>query len=175
MKLVFTFLFLLSFCITTTAQDISFTPAQINPFGLGNAGGASRPFFVDIDDDGDLDCFDGLGNGQTAYFRNNGSVFSPSFGQWTNANLFGLIDVGNNSGPSFVDIDNDNKNDAFVGELAGDIYYFRNIGSFSSPNFASQIINPSGITRLGTYYSPAFVDIDDDLRPHYIASLSILY
>ena len=162
MKLVFTFLFLLSFCITTTAQDISFTPAQINPFGLGNAGGASRPFFVDIDNDGDLDCYDGLDNGQTAYFRNNGSVFSPSFGPWTFANLFGIIDVGNNSAPTFADINNDNKDDAFVGELAGDIYYFSNIGSLSSPNFTAQIINPSGITRLGTYYSPAFVDIDDD-------------
>jgi hypothetical protein len=162
MNLLFTFLISLTFIISAFGQNISFAPAQINPFGLGNAGGVSRPVFIDIDNDGDLDCFDGLDNGQTAYFRNNGSVFSPSFGQWTNANLFGIIDVGNNSAPSFADIDNDNKNDAFVGELAGDIYYFRNNGSFSSPNFAAQIVNPSGISRLGTAYTPAMVDIDDD-------------
>jgi hypothetical protein len=162
MKLLFTLLSLLTFIIKTNAQEISFAPAQINPFGLADAGGSVRPVFVDIDNDGDLDCFDGLENGQTAYFRNNGTTFSPSFGQWTNANLFGIIDVGLNSAPSFTDIDNDNKDDAFVGEIAGDIYYFRNFGSLSSPNFAAQIVNPSGITSLGTYYSPAFVDIDDD-------------
>ena len=143
MKLLFIILLSLLINATTNSQDISFAPAQINPFGLGNAGGVSRPVFVDIDNDGDLDCFDGLDNGQTAYFRNNGTVFSPSFGQWTFANLFGIIDVGNNSAPSFADIDNDNKDDAFFGELAGDIYYFRNIGSPSSPNFAAQIVNPS--------------------------------
>lgn len=162
MKLLFTLVSSLTFLITTNAQEISFAPAQINPFGLGNAGGSVRPVFVDIDNDGDLDCFDGLENGQTAYFRNSGTAFLPSFDQWTNANLFGIIDVGLNSAPSFADIDNDNKDDAFVGEIAGDIYYFRNIGSLSSPNFAAQIVNPTGISRLGTYYSPSFVDIDDD-------------
>ena len=162
MKQLFTFLISLTFTININAQNISFAPAQINPFGLGNAGGTSSPVFVDIDNDGDLDCFDGLENGQTAYFRNDGSALAPAFGQWTFANLFGIIDVGNNSAPSFADIDNDNKNDAFVGELAGDIYYFRNIGSLPSINFSAQIVNPSGISRLGTYYSPAFVDIDDD-------------
>ncbi len=164
MKLSFTLLISLTFIITTNAQEISFVPAQMNPFGLADAGGSVRPVFVDIDNDGDLDCFDGLENGQTAYFNNNGDAFVPSFGQWTNANLFGIIDVGLNSSPSFVDIDNDNKADAFVGEIAGDIYYFRNISSPpSSLNFAAQFVNPSGISRLGTYYSPAFVDIDDDV------------
>ena len=162
MKSLFTVFLFLSLTITNIPQSINFAPAQTNPFGLTDAGGSVRPVFTDIDNDGDLDCFDGLDNGQTAYFNNNGSVFSPSFGQWTNANLFGIIDVGNNSGPSFADIDNDNKDDAFVGELAGDIYYFRNIGTLSSPNFAAQVVNPSGISRLGTYYSPTFVDIDDD-------------
>ena len=162
MKSLLVILLFLSLTINNSAQNIGFAQPQINPFGLSDAGGSVRPVFTDIDDDGDLDCFDGLDNGQTAYFRNNGSVFSPSFSQWTNANLFGIIDVGNNSGPSFADIDNDNKDDAFVGELAGDIYYFRNIGTFSSPNFATPVVNPSGISRLGTYYSPTFVDIDDD-------------
>ena len=162
MKSLLVILLFLSLTINNSAQNIGFAQPQINPFGLSDAGGSVRPVFTDIDDDGDLDCFDGLDNGQTAYFRNNGSVFSPSFSQWTNANLFGIIDVGNNSGPSFADIDNDNKDDAFVGELAGDIYYFRNIGTLSSPNFATPVVNPSGISRLGTYYSPTFVDIDDD-------------
>ena len=162
MKLLFIFLLALTFNITIFAQNISFAPAQTNPFGLTAIGGSVRPVFIDIDNDGDLDCFDGLENGQTAYFQNNGTAFSPSFAQWTNANIFNLIDVGLNSAPSFTDIDNDNKYDAFVGERAGDIYYFSNIGSLSSPNFAPFIINPSGISILGTYYSPAFVDIDDD-------------
>jgi hypothetical protein len=163
MKFLFTLLTSLTIVVTINAQNISFAPPQINPFGLADAGGSVRPVFVDIDNDGDLDCIDGLENGQTAYFRNNGNAFLPSFGHWTNANLFGIIDVGLNSAPSFADIDNDNKDDAFVGEIAGDIYYFRNIGSPpSSPNFAAQIVNPSGISRLGTYYSPSFVDIDDD-------------
>src|SRR6476660_605263 len=50
----------------------------------------SHPFFVDIDHDGDLDCFSGeYANGQISkiyFYRNDGSLATPLFKQVTGAN-----------------------------------------------------------------------------------------
>jgi len=37
-----------------------------------------------------------------------------------------LSNVGTNATPAFADIDNDGKQDLFVGSGTGNIYYFRN-------------------------------------------------
>ncbi len=73
-------------------------------------------------------------------------------------NPFGLEDVGTNSAPSFVDINNDDKEDLFVGSGTGETYYFKNTtivsveeeqnSSFvelkAYPNPVSNILNISG-------------------------------
>src|SRR6476660_6538035 len=50
----------------------------------------SHPFFVDIDHDGDLDCFSGeYSNGQLSkiyFYRNDGTAKTPSFKQITGIN-----------------------------------------------------------------------------------------
>ena len=121
--------------------------------------------FVDIDGDNDLDAFIGEGYGTVKYFKNTGSIGSPVFAEQTGvSNPFDGINVGANSTPTFADIDGDGDLDAFVGELDGNINYFRNIGSSSNPIFAEQtaINNPLDGIDIGYRSAPTLVDIDGD-------------
>jgi hypothetical protein len=145
----------------TVGFSQSFTGPTINPFGLSIAGGFTSPVFVDIDNENDYDCFNGLGNGLTAYYKNTGTRFNPNFANWY-TNPFGISDVGVNSQPTFADIDNDGDYDVYVGEAGFSIYYLKNTGTISSPNFIFISVNPNGISGLGSNVSPVFVDIDDD-------------
>ncbi|HDG98687.1 MAG TPA: PKD domain-containing protein, partial [Desulfobacterales bacterium] len=47
------------------------------------------------------------------------------------------IDIGSNSKPAFIDIDNDGDNDLFIGESYGELYFYRNDGDSSTPIWAS--------------------------------------
>jgi len=155
-------IFLLFFTCVTTIFSQSFNSPITNPFNLSNAGGFNSPVFVDIDNDGDLDCFSGLGIGQTAYYKNNGTNQFPSFATWQLANIFGIFDAGNNAKPAFADIDFDGDYDLYMGEAGFRILFLRNIGTSFSPNFFYVNDNPAGISGLGSNVAPVFVDIDDD-------------
>jgi len=154
-------------------SDPIFTLTPTNPFGLRNVGSFASSTLIDIDGDRDLDVFVGKGDGNTAFFRNVGTVNSPIFAA-SSTNPFGLSDVGALASPTFVDIDGDGDLDAFVGNggfyssngyydsLGGDTLFFRNIGTVSNPKFSTASSNPFGLIDLGYYASPTFVDIDGD-------------
>ncbi|MFI5237080.1 MAG: FG-GAP repeat domain-containing protein, partial [Ignavibacteriales bacterium] len=152
-------IFLTAFTLTSFPQ--SFTGPTINPFDLESTGGFNNPVLVDIDNDNDYDCFNGLITGYTSFFENTGTAGFPDFADWY-INPFGIFDAGNNAQPAFEDIDNDNDLDVYVGEAGFTIYFLRNTGTVSSPNFTFISTNPDGITGLGSNVSPVFVDIDDD-------------
>ena len=155
-------LILFCYIFSAVAFSQSFTFISVNPFNLANAGSNNSPTFLDINNDGDYDCFSGIVNGFTVYYQNNGTSLFPAFADWQLANIFGIFDVGNNARPTFADIDFDGDYDAYIGEAGAVIYFFRNIGTLTSPNFNYVSNNPGGITNLGTYVTPALVDIDDD-------------
>jgi len=152
---------LLYFTYTALAFSQSFSGPTYNPYNLTGAGSNSAPFFVDINNDGDYDCFAGLGNGFTAYYQNNGSIAFPQFASWY-WNAFGIYDVGNNAKPAFADMDFDGDYDLYMGEAGAQIFYLRNTGTSTSPNFTYISTNPGGIANLGASVTPALVDIDDD-------------
>jgi hypothetical protein len=139
----------------------SFSGPIINPYNLDAAGANSSPDFVDINNDGDYDCFAGLGNGFTAYYQNNGNSTFPAFANWF-WNAFGIYDVGNNAKPAFADMDFDGDYDLYAGEAGFQIFFLRNTGTSFSPNFTYVSTNPGGIANLGPNVAPALVDIDDD-------------
>jgi hypothetical protein len=139
----------------------SFSTPLTNPYNLDNAGSFNSPSFVDINNDGDFDCFSGLGNGFTAYYQNNGTSSSPAFANWY-WNAYGIFDVGNNSKLTFADIDFDGDYDVYLGEAGFRILFLRNIGSATTPNFFYVTDNPAGISGLGSNVAPAFIDIDND-------------
>jgi len=139
----------------------SFSGPTINPYNITGAGGNIAPTFVDINNDGDYDCFAGLSNGFIAYYQNVGTSTSPNFDSWYYATAFGIFNVGNNAKPAFADLDGDGDYDAYIGESGYSIYYFRNSSS-TNPNFTYINNNPFGIANLGAIVTPTFVDIDDD-------------
>ncbi|MBK7668470.1 MAG: VCBS repeat-containing protein [Sphingobacteriaceae bacterium] len=77
-------------------------------------------------------------------------------------NPFNLASVGNNSTPTFADLDNDGDKDIISGSYLGDFYYFQNIGSSTVPNYSAAVTNPFGLTTVTLYSAPVFVDLDND-------------
>ncbi len=143
------------------------------------------PSFVDVDGDGDLDCFAGtidpyysIGE-SVSYFENTGDSINPSFTQRTGtANPLDTInsmypqmsnDSKSNKGSTFIDIDMDDDLDLlyYISIPGGAAYhFFRNNGSTTSPNFdLDQANNPFQDTIPGGAIFRGkiqFVDADND-------------
>ena len=75
-----------------------------------------------------------------------------------------MNNIGDDPSPAFVDIDGDNDFDAFVGEFNGNINYYENTTTGSEITFKQRTgtDNPFDGVDVGSYSSPAFVDIDGD-------------
>ncbi|MFC5358996.1 SwmB domain-containing protein, partial [Azospirillum himalayense] len=144
-----------------TATAPSFTLVGTNPFGLGDVGSATTPSFVDIDGDGDLDALVGNADGDTLFYRNVGTATTPSFALEA-TNPFGLTDIGGYAQPTFQDIDGDGDLDALIGNFAGDMLFFRNVGSATAPSFTLEGTNPFGLGNVTFKSVPNIVDIDGD-------------
>jgi hypothetical protein len=130
-----------------------------------SAGYALTSTVVDINGDGLLDVFVSTSDGSTDtidYFKNTGTASAPVFSDQSTS--LGLdIPVGAYGYPTFVGIDADGLFDAFIGNENGDIYFFKNIGTATVPQFAAPVKNPFGISPVPVGPAvPAFVDIDHD-------------
>ena len=165
----FVLLFFLAVNWMTQAQDISFAKrtGTDNPLSgiVLNAGLTSKS--VDIDADGDMDLFVGNQEGTVRYYKNIGTSEDPNvFEEQLGAeNPFDGVDIGSNSTPTFVDFNQDNLMDVFVGGTNG-IAYFKNTGTTMAPVFEQRQgeENPLGaITYSGNrVFSTTFTDIDLD-------------
>ena len=136
-----------------------------NPLSQEDVGEAAHPAMADLDNDGDIDLLIGEGDGDFYYYENTGSASTPTFTQQTGAsNPMDGEDIGGDSAPTFVDIDNDNDFDLIIGESNGEINFYENTGSVSSPTFTQQTgaSNPFDGVDLGTDVKPAFYDVDGD-------------
>ncbi|MFZ1683667.1 MAG: FG-GAP-like repeat-containing protein [Candidatus Zixiibacteriota bacterium] len=118
-------------------------------FGAFQTGQNNTPTFCDIDGDGDLDYFFGASSGFLDFYRNVGTVSSPSFVFITDVYDSVLAfprpaKVSANplhgfSTLTFADIDNDGDSDLFYGDIFNDnIYYFKNLGTASHSNLTYQ-------------------------------------
>ena len=138
---------------------------KTGPFFRLFPGTRNVPAFADIDNDGDLDAFIGDTDGTINFYRNDGNATSANFMEVTGAgNPFNGVDVGFNSAPALVDIDNDGDLDAFIGEGTGTINFYRNDGTALAPTLTSVTGagNPFNGVDVGSGSIPEFADIDDD-------------
>lgn len=159
---------------TGTASAPAFTAltGSENPFQRIDAGFYSRPVFVDLDDDRDLDLVAGEFGGTLLAWRNTGTASAPAFNALTGSdNPFNGIDVGDLSTPAFVDLDGDGDLDLVSGEAGGTLLAWRNTGTAAAPVFTalSGAANPFNGIDAGAssslnpaFVSPAFVDLDGD-------------
>jgi hypothetical protein len=145
--------------------DFAEQTGAANPFNGFNAGTFSTPSFADLDGDGDLDALVGNSSGTLKYFKNTGSATAPAYTeQIGGANPFDGFDLGSNSAPSFADLDGDGDLDAIVGEFDGDLSYFRNGGTATTPGFTLLVggSNPLNGVDVGDSSTPSFADLDGD-------------
>ena len=127
-----------------------------------DAGYYAAPTFADIDGDGDLDLFVGGNNGTISFYLNEGGVKEPSWRLETSS--FASVDVRWGSRPAFVDIDQDDDLDLFVGTGEGNVTFVRNDGNAQQPSWTLVTTNYVSAT-VGWSSAPAFADIDQDGTP----------
>lgn len=90
----------------------------------------------------------------------NAQTFGP-----VQTNPFGLTNLSvlaGATGLDLVDLDSDGDFDIMVGEYFGDFIYIENVGSNTTPTFATTQTNPFGLYGSGAWSGPAFTDLDND-------------
>ena len=154
----------------TWVNSSSCGPGEENPFSsivLGDDVDTpnSKPRLADLDSDGDPDLVIGDYNGSLYYFENTGTPTNPNFTERTGtANPLNGVSVGGYSTPTFTDLDSDGDQDLIVGDSEGDIAYFENTGTVSSPGFTQRTgtANPFDNITMGSWSTLTLADLDDD-------------
>lgn len=145
---------------TGTAVNPDFAFLSSSFAYTSSIGSSSIPAFADIDGDEDLDLFVGEWDGNINFFRNTGTATEPTYNLETEN--FSFINVGNLSAPNLLDIDNDSDFDLLIGDVDGNINFYRNTGTIANPAF-TPITGNFALIDVGSSSSPTFVDIDNDM------------
>ena len=156
---------------TGTAQSPNFATPILNPFGLSDSAYYGTPVLLDLDNDGDLDLLSGEYPGRIIYYENLGTATNPSFGP-KQYEPFGL-QQSYYAFPTAGDIDSDGDLDLIVGDGNGDMLYFENTGTSTTPQFAAPVANPSTIQSQGVFSFPVLADMDGDSDPDLLIGAGI--
>ena len=130
--------------------------------------------FVDLDDDGDFDLLCDNNSNGVMFYRNQ-SVGNVINFVLVNSSFEGIV-TGVNNTPALTDIDNDGDFDFFIGDPGGQLVFYRNTGSATTPTFTLESTFYDSILAFpgggGGFNRPSdpqhgfsainFVDIDDD-------------
>jgi hypothetical protein len=149
--------------VSANASAQSFADPVTGAFGMTGdlESYLSKPEFVDIDDDGDLDYFNFDGEAGFVFQENIGTATDPVFGP-AETNPFDLTIVNVPLLPIFGDIDNDGDFDIMASTYEdGTPMYYENIGTATDPSFTAEVILPFGLTGVYMIVND-LVDIDDD-------------
>ena len=137
------------------------------PFGLSATYSLAIPSFADLDNDGDMDLLVAEQYANMQYFENLGTAEAPSF-EAPQQNPFGLSTGYGISAPEFGDFDNDGDQDIVVGAYYGNLEYYLNTGTDSTPNFFGPATNPFGLTQTYEFAFPSssiYLENTDPIDP----------
>ncbi|MGF1572541.1 MAG: FG-GAP repeat domain-containing protein [Sumerlaeia bacterium] len=156
-----------------TPQQPSFTAETTLPGGLPKILTTERFLtFADLDNDGDADAIWGLENGSFSVSLNTGTPNAPAFTVPGGSGLFGLQPLATKfSSIAFADLDGDGDLDAITGEESGALFFHRNVGTASVPNF-QKAANPLtiGLNPSTGFSTPSLSDINADGMPDLFVS-----
>ncbi len=93
-----------------------------------------KPFFGDMDDDGDLDLTIGDGNSPTIHFYRN--IGSPTGEDWLpEPTMYIGVNPEDGTSPAIADLNGDLRLDLIVGGTSGRCFLYRNSGTALSPEW----------------------------------------
>jgi len=124
----------------------------------------SAPTLGDIDGDGDLDLLVGDKQGLVAFIENTGD---PKHPQWVlRDKTYFQIDVGSNSVPRLIDVDQDGDLDLMMGNYTGRIILYLNKGTKKAPlftiessRFASAKVSRNSVPSFFDWNQDKFIDL----------------
>ncbi|MBR8829410.1 MAG: VCBS repeat-containing protein [Gomphosphaeria aponina SAG 52.96 = DSM 107014] len=128
-----------------------------NPLNAVNVGYSAAPTTGDLDGDGDEDVLIGNWEGKLKYLRNDGDGFTELMGS---DNPFQAVNVDYYASPTIFDVDGDGDEDVLVGDLFGNIKYFRNDGDGFTRQTGTD--NPFQRIDVGWKAAPTVYDLDED-------------
>ncbi len=142
-----------------------------NPLNDVIANTLSIPYFIDIDGDGDYDCF--ISDGRTGaimYYENTGGKTNPVFEKRSAAfNPLSMVQfvASGVAQAAFADIDGDGDYDCLVADQDGTVNYFENTGNAKNPVFihATGSRNPFNFLTSQRVYNISFQDWNKDGLP----------
>jgi hypothetical protein len=159
---------------TGTTNNPVFTFIDNDFLNLSQSGLGLRmvPSFGDLNNDGKKDIILGLENGTLCYLQNTTSGSIPTFSTpITNYqdHVGQTINVGQFAAPQLFDLNQDGKLDLIIGKKTGEILYYQNKGTLTSPSF--ELINSNlGNVDVSTSISP-----DGFAVPHFFRNLDTTY
>ena len=124
------------------------------------------PTFGDLDGDGDQDMMLGVQDGHLHFYENTAGPGNPASFSGPQVNYMG-IDVGNFSTPKIYDLNKDGLLDLVIGGQRGFLFYYKNTGSITSPQFGNLPDNDS----LGCIVLQAPLTTDGYTVPFFYDSL----
>ncbi len=144
---------------TGSASAPAFGP-DTGIFGGINDGQYPVPDLADVDADGDLDLVVGFSeNGSVKVYTNTGSATA---GQFSEASMQVIGDVGLYAYPVFCDLDGDGDTDILCGRDGHGFIYYQNQGSASAPDWEPNNALFAGLGQDDYWNSPDLVDLNGD-------------
>ena len=145
------------------------TGSPINPIfvrddnlvaGIPDVGLNSYPAMADLDNDNDYDLLIGRDLNTLVYYKNTGTPISPI---WTREfTTFSGVETTNYwKDPTFCDLDLDGDLDLIYGTDDGDLYFYQNNGTITTPQFQ---YNPAyfPVIKVNGSSTVSFADFDND-------------
>jgi hypothetical protein len=159
---------------TGTINNPVFTFIDNDFLNLSQSGLGLRmvPSFGDLNNDGKKDIILGLENGTLCYLQNTTSGSIPTFSTpITNYqdHIGQTINVGQFATPQLFDLNLDGKLDLIIGKKTGEILYYQNKGTLTTPSF--ELIN----SNLGNVDVSSSISPDGFAVPHFFRNLDTTY